>query len=128
MQNNTEALKRAIVEGMTAILEAIDSIGAAPPQSKPKQSGQKKPPKAPKAPKATPTPAKKDRKKKPGVYRIEDLRALYSLADAGLLHYIKGTAASTDYPGSYVYLIERNADTKAALAVFLTQKEIAGDG
>lgn len=124
MQNNTEALKRAIVEGMNAMLEAIDNIGAATPQSKPKQSGQKKAPKA----KSTQAPAKKNGKKKPGVYRIEDLRALYSLADAGLLHYIKGTAASTDYPGSYVYLIERNADTKAALAVFLTQKEIAGDG
>lgn len=124
MQNNTEALKRAIVEGMNTILNAIDNLEAATPKSKPKQSRQKKPPKA----KSAQVPAKKSGKKKSGCYRIEDLRALYSLADAGLLHYIKGTAASTNYPGSYVYLIERNPETKAALAVFLTQKEIAGDG
>ena len=124
MQNNTDALKRAITEGMNAMLAAIDNIGADVPKSNQKQSKKKEAPKA----KFTQAPAKKGRKKKPGCYRVEDLRALYLLADAGLLHHIRGTAASTKYPGSYVYLIERNADTKAALAAFLTQEEITADG
>lgn len=127
MQNNTDALKRAIIEGMNAMLAAIDNVGTATPQSKPKQRNKKETPKEKSTPVQAPEPVKKSRKKKSGCYRVEDLRALYCLADAGLLHHIKGTAASTNYPGSYVYLIDRNADTKAALAVFLTQEEIAAD-
>lgn len=112
-QNNTDALKRAIVEGMTAILDAIDNIGdTTPTKGEQKSAPPSKPVKAPK-------------KKKRSCYRVEDLRALYHLADKELLHYIRGTAASTHFPGSYAYLVEKNAETKAALAVFLTQAEIA---
>ena len=111
MQNENEALKRAITEGMTAILAAIDNIGADTPTPKAEAI----------------TPKKKKRKKKHGCYRVEDLRALYRLADAGLLHCIKGTSKSVDYPGSYAYLVDKNAETKAVLAVFLTQEEIAED-
>lgn len=127
MQNNTDALKRAIMEGMNAMLAAIDNVGTATPQSKHKPEKKMEKSEEKYTPVQAPEPVKKSRKKKSGCYRVEDLRALYCLADAGLLHHIKGTARSTNYPGSYVYLIARNADTKSALAVFLTQEEIAAD-
>lgn len=123
-QNDTSALKLAIVEGMSAMLAAIDNTKTVAPESNTNQYKQNNVEKA----EPTQRPAKKKHnRKKHKCYRVEDLRALYRLADAGLLHCIRGTAASTNFPGSYVYLIERNTDTKAALAVFLTQEEIAED-
>lgn len=123
-QNDNSALKLAIVEGMSAMLAAIDNTKTVAPESNKNQNKQNTVEKA----ELTQKPAKKKQnKKRHKCYHVEDLRALYRLADAGLLHCIRGTAASTNFPGSYVYLIERNAETKAALAVFLTQEEIAED-
>lgn len=114
--NNNDALKLAIVQSMSAMLAAVDNTGAAMPQSKtmPKAKGNRK----------TDTKEKKEHFSK---YRVEDYRALYRLADADLLDKISDVRQSTKYPGTRLYFVDKTPETKAALAAFLTQKELAED-
>lgn len=114
--NNNDALKLAIVQGMSAMLAAVDNAGAATPQSKatPKAKGNRK-------------ADAKEKKKHFNKYRVEDYRALYRLADADLLDKISDVRQSTKYPGTRLYFVDKCPETKAALAAFLTQKELAED-
>ena len=114
--NNNDALKLAIVQGMSAMLAAVDNAGAATPQSKatPKATGTRK-------------ADSREKKKHLGRYRVEDYRALYCLADADLLDKISDVRQSTKYPGTRLYFVDKTPETKAALAAFLTQKELAED-
>lgn len=114
--NNNDALKLAIIQGMSAMLAAVDNAGATTPQKKtdPKAKGNRK---------ADATEKKEYFNK----YRVEDYRALYCLADADLLDKISDVRQSTKYPGTRLYFGDKCPETKAALAAFLTQKELAED-
>lgn len=114
--NNNDALKLAIVQGMSAMLAAVDNAGATSPQNTtaPKVRNSRK-------------ADTKERNELSTKYRIEDYRALYRLADAELLDRISDVRQSTKYPGTRLYFVDKTPETKAALAVFLTQKELAED-
>lgn len=114
--NNNDALKLAIVQGMSAMLAAVDNVGAATPHSKtaPKAKGNRK-------------ADGEEKKEHFNKYRVEDYRALYRLADADLLDKISDVRQSTKYPGTRLYFVDKTPETKAALAAFLTQKELAED-
>lgn len=114
--NNTDALKLAIIQGMSAMLAAVDNAGAATPQKKtaPKAKGNHK-------------ADTREKKEHCGKYRIEDYRALYCLADADLLDKISDVRQSTKYPGTRLFFVDKCPETKTALAAFLTQKELAED-
>lgn len=112
--NNNDALKLAIVQGMSAMLAAVDNAGAATSKAAPKAKGTRK-------------ADSMEKKKHLGRYRVEDYRALYCLADADLLDKISDVRQSTKYPGTRLYFVDKTPETKAALAAFLTQKELAED-
>lgn len=114
--NNNDALRLAIVQSMSAMLAAVDGAETATPQSE----------KAPKAKTYRKAGAKEVRNRF-DKYRVEDYRALYSLADANLLDRISDVRQSTKYPGTRMYFVDKTPETKAALAPFLTQKELAED-
>ena len=64
-------------------------------------------------------PAKPVTKSKKDRYHIEDLRALYALADAELLHTLRAVTSSKNYPGSYAYVVDKTDETKKVLEPFL---------
>lgn len=103
-------IDKATNYAMSAMLAAVDNAGVATPQSK-----------------AAPKTDSRKKKKHLGKYRVEDYRALYCLADADLLDKISDVRQSTKYPGTRLYFVDKTPETKAALAAFLTQKELAED-
>lgn len=119
-QNDITILKYAVMEGVVNALAAIDSADVANGTAKPaKQNTQKVSAKA----LHTDTPTKK----KHNSYRVDNLAALYKLADAELLDKINGAIESRKYPGTRMYFVDRCPETKAVLAEYLSERELAED-
>ena len=114
MQTDIEALKRAITEGMKTMLTEIERLehaaasGTGVKQSGAKQANKKNVPTLEWQPNA-----------KPGKIKVNQLPALYALADAQLLHLIYAMMPDEDFPGSYVYMVKDTPQARNVLLPFL---------
>lgn len=113
MQTDTEALKRAITEGMKTMLTEIERLehNAAVSGTGAKQRGASK--------KNATTTLEWQPNAKPGKIKVNQLPALYALADAQLLHLVYAMMPDADYPGTYVYMVKDTPQVRNVLLPFL---------
>lgn len=116
MQTDIEALKRAITEGMKTMLTEIERLehnaaasGTGTKQGKAKRAGSK----------GTPTTLEWQPNAKHGKIKVNQLPALYALADAQLLHLVYAMMPDADFPGSYVYMVRDTPQARNVLLPFL---------
>lgn len=113
MQVDTKDIKAAITAGMKTMLSEIEQLerngAASAKQGKGKQAKKK----------SAPQNLEWQPNAKPGKIKVNQLPALYALADAQLLHLVYAMMPDTDFPGSYVFMVRDTPQARGVLLPFL---------
>ena len=116
MQVDTKDIKAAITAGMKTMLSEIEQLernsaasGTGAKQGKAKQANKK----------SAPQNLEWQPNAKPGKIKVNQLPALYALADAQLLHLIYAMMPDADFPGSYVFMVRDTPQARGVLLPFL---------
>lgn len=122
MQIDTKDIKSAITAGMRTMLTEIEQLernsaasGTGARQRKTKQANRKN----------APQNLEWQTNAKPGKIKVNQLPALYALADAQLLHLIYAMMPDTDFPGSYIFMVRDTPQARGVLLPFLGKDSAA---